>query len=108
MQRPAVLPLIDPADLAVTPVTRSDTIPSAWYTDPAFHAVDRDAVFARSWQNVGSVDQVREPGQFLVATVADNPPPSASPASLSSAPWWRGKDSNLRRREVGRFTVCCH
>ena len=22
--------------------------------------------------------------------------------------WWRGKDSNLRRREVGRFTVCCH
>src|SRR5690242_18078595 len=93
MQRPAVLPLIDPADLAVTPVTRSDTIPSAWYTDPAFHAVDRDAVFARSWQNVGSVDQVRDPGQFLVATVADNPVIVV-----------RGNDGELR----AFFNVCKH
>jgi choline monooxygenase len=73
MQRPAVLPPFDPADLEIVPVTRSDTIPSSWYTDPAFHAVDRDAVFARSWQNVGSLDQVRESGQFLVGKVADNP-----------------------------------
>src|SRR5262249_44359222 len=21
--------------------------------------------------------------------------------------WWRGKDSNLRRRKADRFTVCC-
>jgi len=73
MQRPAVLPPISPADLEIVPVTRSDTIPSSWYTDPAFHQVDRDAVFAQSWQNVGAVDQVREPGQFIVGTVADNP-----------------------------------
>ena len=73
MQRPATLPSIDPKDLEITPVTRSETIPSAWYADAAFHAVDRDAIFARSWQNVGSVDQLREPGQFIVGTVADNP-----------------------------------
>ena len=73
MQRPALLPQISPADLEVVPVTRSDTIPSSWYVDPAFHQVDRDAVFARSWQNVGSVGQVKEAGQFLVGTVADNP-----------------------------------
>ena len=93
MQRPAILPLIDPADLAVTPVTRSDTIPSAWYTDPAFHAVDRDAVFAKSWQNVGSADQLREAGQFLVATVADNPVIVV-----------RGNDGELR----AFFNVCKH
>jgi len=73
MQRPAILPPFSPADLEVVPVTRSDTIPSSWYTDPAFHQVDRDAVFAQSWQNIGAADQVREPGQFLVGTVADNP-----------------------------------
>ncbi|HTK57064.1 MAG TPA: aromatic ring-hydroxylating dioxygenase subunit alpha [Gemmatimonadales bacterium] len=73
MQRPALLPPIDPADLEVTPVTRSDTIPSGWYTDAAFHNVDRDAVFARTWQNVGAVDQVKEAGQFIVGRVADNP-----------------------------------
>src|SRR5687768_9962753 len=73
MQRPAVLPDFDARDLEVTPVTRSETIPSAWYADAAFHVVDRDAIFARSWQNLGSVDQVREPGQFIVGTVADNP-----------------------------------
>jgi choline monooxygenase len=73
MQRPAALPPMSPADLTVEPVTRSDTIPSSWYVDPAFHAVDRDAVFARAWQNVGSADQVREPGQFIVGRVADNP-----------------------------------
>lgn len=93
MQRPASLPAIDRADLAITPVTRSETIPSAWYVDPAFHAVDRDAVFARSWQNVGSVDQVREPGQFLVATVADNPIIVV-----------RGNDGALR----AFFNVCRH
>jgi len=73
MQRPATLPPLSPADLEIVPVTRSDTIPSSWYTDPAFHQVDRDAVFAQSWQNVGSADQVREAGQFIVGTVADNP-----------------------------------
>ncbi len=73
MQRPATLPPLSPADLEIVPVTRSDTIPSSWYTDPAFHQVDRDAVFAQSWQNVGSADQVREAGQFIIGTVADNP-----------------------------------
>ena len=93
MQRPAPLPSIAPADLEITPVTRSETIPSAWYTDPAFHGVDRDAVFARSWQNVGSLDQVREAGQILVGNVADNPVMVV-----------RGQDGVLR----GFFNVCKH
>jgi len=93
MQRPAVLPHFDRADLEIVPVTRSETIPSNWYTDPAFHGVDRDAVFARSWQNVGSLDQVRDAGQFLVGTVADNPVIVV-----------RGQDGELR----AFYNVCKH
>ncbi len=59
--------------LASQPVERSETIPSAWYTDPKFHALDRDAVFASTWQGVGHVGMLESPGSYFLATVADNP-----------------------------------
>ncbi|HEU4569842.1 MAG TPA: aromatic ring-hydroxylating dioxygenase subunit alpha, partial [Gemmatimonadales bacterium] len=71
--QPTDHPAVPAQDLEVVPVTRAETIPSAWYVDPGFHRLDRDAVFAASWQNVGCLEQVGRPGQFLVATVADNP-----------------------------------
>jgi choline monooxygenase len=60
-------------DLETTPIERAWTIPSRWYTDPAFHAIDADAVFARTWQGVGHLAQVREPGMYFTTTVADSP-----------------------------------
>jgi choline monooxygenase len=66
-------PAIPAADLEVVPVERSETIPSAWYTDPRFHLLDRDAVFARSWQGVGHRAMLPEPGSWFAATVADDP-----------------------------------
>ncbi len=70
---PADLPSFDPVDLEPTDVATSTTIPSAWYVDPRFHSVDRDAVMARTWQGVGHVSMVPNPGDFFTATVADNP-----------------------------------
>lgn len=93
MLPPSDLPHIPPADLAVVPVERSETIPSAWYVDPRFHVLDRDAVFGRTWQAVGRLDQVAAPGQFLVASVADEPIIVV-----------RGKDGILR----AFFNVCRH
>lgn len=66
-------PRLDPADLAFEAIERASTIPSSWYVDPAFHAVDREAIFARTWQGVGRVGQVSEPGMFFTAMVADDP-----------------------------------
>ncbi len=71
--RPATYPVLDPADLESTRIETSWTVPSAWYTDPAFHALDRDAVFARHWQGVGHLGQLREPGSYFTTTVADDP-----------------------------------
>ena len=76
MQRPlspAALPELTDDSLAIDPVERAETIPSAWYVDPRWHLLDRDAVLGRSWQGVGHVDQLAEPGSYFLATVADNP-----------------------------------
>lgn len=69
----AVPPVIDDADLIVEPVERSFTIPSAWYTDPRFHLVDQEAVFAETWQAVGHLDMLRNKGDYFLATAANNP-----------------------------------
>jgi choline monooxygenase len=66
-------PELAAGDLVPTPIERSWTIPSLWYTDPAFHALDRDAIFARTWQGVGHAAQVRDPGMYFTSTVADSP-----------------------------------
>jgi choline monooxygenase len=93
MRSPPPLDAIDPAALASQPLERAETIPSAWYTDPRFHAIDSELVFARTWQNVGHTAQVAQEGQYLVATVADDPVIVV-----------RGKDGALR----AFFNVCRH
>ena len=66
-------PRLRPEELESVPIERAWTIPARWYTDPAFHLLDRDAVFARSWQGVAHAAEVAEPGQYVTATVADSP-----------------------------------
>lgn len=75
------------------PLPRSETIPSTWYTDPRFHALDREAVFAESWQLVGHESSLDEPGSYLTSRLAENPVIVV-----------RGKDRVLR----GFYNVCRH
>ena len=65
--------LIRPADLRVRPLARAETIPSAWYTDPRSHELDRDAVFATTWQYVADAHQLAHPGDHIVTDVAEQP-----------------------------------
>jgi choline monooxygenase len=73
MPQPFDPSLIAPADLEIHPVERAETIPARWYRDPAFVTLERDAVFARTWQHVAHVSQLREPGDHVTATVAGRP-----------------------------------
>jgi choline monooxygenase len=73
MSRRSPLPRLRAADLRVRPLARAETIPAAWYTDPRFHALDREAVFAATWQHVADVQQLARPGDHVVADVADEP-----------------------------------
>src|SRR5438874_11226461 len=61
------------ADLRVRPLARAETIPSAWYTDPRVHQLDRDAVFASTWQYVADAHQLARPGDHIVTDVAEQP-----------------------------------
>ncbi len=67
------LPDLTDENLAIEPLARAATIPSSWYVDPAYHAFDQAALFGRTWQYVGHVQQVTTPGAFLRAQVGGNP-----------------------------------
>ncbi|MBP1634859.1 MAG: Rieske (2Fe-2S) iron-sulfur domain protein [Acidobacteria bacterium] len=60
-----------PRDLSFTvaeDIREARTLPARVYSDPAVFDVQRDRVFARSWQLVGDADQVKVPGQVRPVT----------------------------------------
>jgi phenylpropionate dioxygenase-like ring-hydroxylating dioxygenase large terminal subunit len=75
------------------PLTEAWTIPATWYIDPRVSDLERRTVFSRSWQMVGRLDQLREPGQYITDDVAGEPIVIV-----------RGTDLVLR----GFFNVCRH
>lgn len=78
---------------AGAPLSRAETIPGEWYTDPRVAELERRTVFSRTWQMVCRADQVAVPGQYVTATVAGEPVVVV-----------RGSDDALR----GFFNVCRH
>jgi choline monooxygenase len=56
-----------------TPLERALTIPAAWYTDKDLYDLEQQTVIAGSWQCVGRVDQVEQPGQYITSEVAGEP-----------------------------------
>ncbi len=61
------------ADLVDQPLAEASTIPSAWYTEEEYVALDLKTILFNSWQYVGPLNQLSKPGDFLTATVAGNP-----------------------------------
>jgi choline monooxygenase len=55
------------------PLDNASTIPAAWYVDDRIGALERQTVFARTWQVVGRAHQLRRPGQFVTAEMAGEP-----------------------------------
>jgi choline monooxygenase len=52
------------------PVTLAQTLIADAYTSEAFHALERERVFAAGWVAVGCTAQLREPGDALVIDIA--------------------------------------
>ena len=55
------------------PVEEGWTLPAHWYSDEAIAALERERIFARTWQYAGRAEQVAEPGCFF-ATRAGHVP----------------------------------
>jgi choline monooxygenase len=78
---------------ANAPLAEASTIPAPWYVDPRIADLESKAVFSRTWQMVGRIEQVEKPGQFVTASVAGEPIVVV-----------RGNDGLLR----GFYNVCRH
>ena len=48
-------------------------MPGRWYSDPAHHERELDAIFGRQWVSVGCTDDVAEPGSYLASTAGRLP-----------------------------------
>ena len=58
---------------ASAPLAEASTIPAPWYVDSRIARLETGAVFRKTWQLVGRVEQVERPGQFVTANVAGEP-----------------------------------
>ncbi|MBT3449269.1 MAG: aromatic ring-hydroxylating dioxygenase subunit alpha [Bacteroidetes Order II. Incertae sedis bacterium] len=66
-------PDLTPHHLKEEVLERSKTIPSSWYVHPAYHKLDQDRIYARTWQYVGSAARLAAHGDYMTDTVAGNP-----------------------------------
>jgi len=74
-------------------IARAWTLPAHLYTDPSVLVVEREKIFARTWQVVGHSSQVANPGDYFTTELIDEP--------LLLV---RGLDGRLR----GFYNVCRH
>lgn len=58
---------------ATLPLERAHTIPNTWYFDPEVAAAEQRHLFGNTWQMVGRLDQVAQPGSFFTANLAGEP-----------------------------------
>ena len=75
------------------PLDHAATIPSSWYTNKDFYALELKTVFSHSWQLAARVDQVTAPGNYVTTDIAGEPIVIV-----------RGNDSTLR----AFHNVCRH
>ncbi len=88
---------MEPLNLSdYTPTDRLDeawTLPARWYLDPAILAREKERIFHRTWQWVGSTALVQRPGDFFTYDLY------GEPLVIT-----RGQDGVLR----GFINVCLH
>jgi choline monooxygenase len=51
----------------------AETMPSRWYTDPAFLELEKRKIFWKTWQPVGRADMVARPGDYFTCEVVGEP-----------------------------------
>ena len=73
MTRPGDFVDLEPDLLHEQTLPRAETIPSGWFTERRFHRLDLEAVFATTWQYVGHLHRLVEPGSWLACEAAGEP-----------------------------------
>lgn len=55
------------------PLASAHTIPNTWYFDPDLAVLERESVFASTWQLAARADQLTVPGSFVTVDIAGEP-----------------------------------
>ncbi len=67
------IPVLDRyPDLAAS-LERGQTLPAPWYTDTDLFTLEKERIFAHSWQYAGLCQQVDAPGSFITTRAGDVP-----------------------------------
>jgi phenylpropionate dioxygenase-like ring-hydroxylating dioxygenase large terminal subunit len=65
--------VIDNAQQIGESLAAGATLPASWYSDPEILRHEQEAIFKRTWQYAGRVDQVAEPGDWFTTTAGTIP-----------------------------------
>ena len=57
----------------IAAVERGESLPISWYTDPAFTDLELDVIFRRTWQYVGPLKELVNPGDFISGMAGNVP-----------------------------------
>lgn len=55
------------------PLEEGWTLPATWYTEPAVAALERERIFAASWQYAGPAERLPDPGSFFTTQAGQIP-----------------------------------
>ena len=94
------------ADLAPQPLDHATALPARYYVDPALSALERRAIFDRSWQLVAHVCQLRDPGDHVVADFAGLPVLAVRGADGAGGPGEIRVFHNVCRHRAGPIAQC--
>jgi choline monooxygenase len=81
------------APFALDDLPRAITLPARFYLDEDIHHAEKERIFGRTWQLVARLDDLARPGDFVPATIVDEPIVIT-----------HGTDGELR----GFYNVCRH
>jgi choline monooxygenase len=81
------------APFALDDLPRAMTLPAHFYLDDDIHHAEKERIFGRTWQLVARLDDLARPGDFVPATIIDEPIVIT-----------HGTDGELR----GLYNVCRH
>src|SRR5882724_6316648 len=54
-------------------IANAYTLPASYYFDPSCESPEKEKIFARTWQIIGHVDKLPNPGSFFTAELAGEP-----------------------------------
>src|SRR2546423_2174342 len=64
---PTLKKLIDPE------ISRASSLPAQLYTDAAVPQTEKEKIFLRTWQVIGHVSQLQQPGDYITANLVGEP-----------------------------------